>query len=165
MFRAISHQLFGTEEYHQQLRSFLYTILKEEKAVYQAYWTESTGTYDEHLQNLNAWGTQVELQAITDYLSVPLYVCSPNTTNQAYRWVRFMPRHKCQSFAVSDFPTASFPFTFEHIELAHSQKKDHYNSIVSVRTRGSTQSSTHSTSYALHPPVFTTRVVDSFDLV
>ena len=66
LFRACSHQLYATEDFHAQLRQSLHQSMKH----------TATISYSQHLQqlkSLGSWGTQLELQAFCDYLCLPLF--------------------------------------------------------------------------------------------
>ena len=94
LFRACSHQLYATEDFHAQLRQSLHQYIEQNKSKYEAYWIDPTISYSQHLQqlkSLGSWGTQLELQAFCDYLCLPLFVCSPNFQTRAYCWGRFTP--------------------------------------------------------------------------
>ena len=108
LFRVFSHQLYGTEELHARLRQSLHHYIEENKSKYEAYWIDSTVSYSRHLEQvkcLGSWGTQLELQAFCDYLSLPLYVCSPNSQTRAYRWEKFVPSTQTSSPGVMLPPT------------------------------------------------------------
>lgn len=154
MFRAISHQLYGTEDQHLQIRHALHNFIEENKANYEGYWIDSTISYSSHLQHIKnpgSWGTELELKAVSDYLFLPTFVCSPNVTTKAYRWEKFNPSRSI-SGACKLSKVPSLPFTLRHIELAHSSTRDHYDSIVPYNS---------STVTSLSPPTFRPRVVAS----
>ena len=155
MFRAFSHQIYDTEDFHAQLRQSLHHYIQEKQSKYEAYWIDSTISYSQHLQQLKClqnWGTQLELKAFSDYLSLPLFVCSPNSQTTAYTWEKFAPSTQTSSPDVTLPP--SLPFTIDHLEIAHSSKRNHYDSIVPYRENSS----------ALQPPTITPRVVASINL-
>ena len=58
MFRALSHQLYGGDEHHIQVRSMLLEVIECNCITYQPYWIEDMPcgkvTFSEHLQNLLA---------------------------------------------------------------------------------------------------------------
>ena len=87
LFRVISHQLYATEDLHIQLRQSLHRYIDQHQSEYEVYWIDSTISYSQHLQQLmciGSWGTQLELQTFTDYLSLPLFFCSPHSQTRAY---------------------------------------------------------------------------------
>ena len=96
LFRVISHQLYANEDLHIQLRQSLHRYINQHQSEYEVYWIDSTISYSQHLQQLmclGSWGTQLELQAFSDYLSLPLFFCSPHPQTRAYSW-KFVPSIK-----------------------------------------------------------------------
>ena len=94
MFRALGHQLCGSEEHHIELRSMLLQIIQNNHDTYSRYWIQDMPwgivTFDEHLNNLGipgSWATQVQLQACSDWLKVTIYICSYNPGG-IVRWER-----------------------------------------------------------------------------
>ena len=91
MFRALSHQLYGSDQHHVHVRSMLLEVIESNKIIYQPYWIKDTPwgtTFNEHLQRValvGSWGTQVELQAVSDCFNVTVFVCSPNPSG-IVRW-------------------------------------------------------------------------------
>ena len=131
MFRAISHQLYATEDHHAQLRQCLCQSIEQNKINYEVYWIDSSVSYTNHLQQLmhqGSWGTQLELKAISDYLSVPLFLCSPHVSTRAYRWVKYAPSLSTSRQDMT-LPPFTLPFTVNHIEIAHSSTEDHFDSV------------------------------------
>lgn len=134
LFRALSHQLFGSDEHHLQLRQGLLAVIQANYTVYEPYWIEHTPCgivkFDEHvksLANAGSWGTQVELQAASDCFNVVVYVCSRNQSG-IVRWEKIaVPRHH----DAIKHPTLSFmsiTFATDHLELLLSS--NHYQSVV-----------------------------------
>lgn len=152
MFRAVSHQLYGTEDKHLQIRQSLYNFIEHNKSKYEEYWIDSTISFSNHLQqikNPGAWGTELELKACSDYLSLPVFVCSPDIKTKAYRWEKFDPS---SSNSGACTVLTLLPFTVNHIEIAHSSTRNHYDSIVPYNSLASSP---------LSPPTFRPRVVAS----
>ena len=147
MFRAIAHQLYGMEEQHLQVRTSLINFINLNKSKYEEYCTNFSKHMDS-VKNPGSWGTGIELKACSDYLSLPVFVCTPDLTTSAYRWEKFIPLPGSSGSS----QLVTLPFTRGHIELAHSSGRDHYDSIVPYN------SSNHS---LLSPPTFTKKVVAS----
>lgn len=136
MFRSLSHQLYGSDEYHIQLRHALLEQIQNNYKTYQPYWIEADQLggkvlFDEHLESLaktGSWGTQVELQATSDRFNVEVFVCSPNPS-RIIRWGKeAVPRHHSTIIISSLTMMPSLPFTFNHLELFYSNS--HYQSVV-----------------------------------
>ena len=129
LFRAVSHQLYGTEEKHLEIRMSLIDFINQNKSKYEQFWIDSNSTFSEHMdsiKNPGSWGTELELKACSDYLSIPVFVCTPDLKSNAYRWEKFNPF----SWASGSSQLDLLPFTEGHIELAHNSTRDHYDSIV-----------------------------------
>ena len=70
MFRAISHQVFGLEDKHSEVRFAIQDTIQVNLELYRCLWI-GNGTFSEHVNNIKScgiWGTQVELQAASDLL-------------------------------------------------------------------------------------------------
>jgi hypothetical protein len=66
MFTALSHQLFGSVEYHLELRQTLLSVIQNNYITYEGYWIDHTphGTvkYEDHVKSLanpGSWGTHI----------------------------------------------------------------------------------------------------------
>ena len=136
MFRALSHQIFGSDTHHVQVRQVLLHVIQSNRTTYQPYWIEDMPwgkvTFNEHLQklaNLGSWGTQVELQAISDCYKVTVFVCSPNNCG-IIRWeIKAKPKHHGAIHIPIMSHQATFPFTrCAHIELCYNRY--HYSSVL-----------------------------------
>ena len=100
MFRALSHQLFGTDKFRGQLRQMLLAVIQSNHTIYEPYFFEHTPNgiveFDEHVNSLakaGSWGTHVELQATSDCFYIPVYVSSSNLCH-IIRWEKkAVPRH------------------------------------------------------------------------
>ena len=139
MFRALSHQLYGSDEHHHEVRRILLEVIQRNQITYQPYWIEDMPwgkvTFNEHLQrlaNLGSWGTQVELQAVSDYFNITVFVCSPNPSG-IMRWERnAIPRHHDTINIPPTSLQATLPFTQSlHIEICY--RKYHYMSVVPAK--------------------------------
>ena len=157
MFRALSHQLYGNDKHHIEVRKLLKEAIVSNHTVYQPYWIEDMPwgkvTFTEHLERLGIvgnWGTQVELQAISDCLNVTVFVCSANPSG-IIRWERKARPTNYGCISIPPYALqAIFPFTQRHVELSYS--KYHYKSVVPVQRR--------SGSGPLPPPVIIPRRSD-----
>ncbi|XP_065891754.1 uncharacterized protein [Dysidea avara] len=131
MYRALSHQLCGSEENHFYLRSLLLQVVKGNSDIYSKYWIEDMPwgivSFDQHVEDIGkpgSWGTQVELQACSDFINLDVYVCSHN----AYGIVRWEKKAIPKNW-MNQIPHNLFtPTRCRHIELSFSNS--HYNSVV-----------------------------------
>ena len=135
MFRALSHQLYGSDNHHVQVRQMLLEVIQCNYTIYQPYWIEDMPwgkvTFNAHLQRLahvGSWGTQVELQAVSDCFNITVFVCSPNIS-QIIRWeIKGTPKHHSIHIPPVSLH-ATLPFTNDaHIELCYN--KYHYTSVL-----------------------------------
>ena len=135
MFRALSHQLYGNDEHHIQLRTTLLEAIQSNYSFYQPLWIEEMPwgkvTFDEHLENLarvGTWGTHVELQTVSNCFNTKVFVCSPNPAG-IIRWEKKgAPIQNFNPFAAAMGFRPTFPFTQCHIELSYCKK--HYRSVL-----------------------------------
>ena len=95
LFRALSHQAFGDQAYHTQMRKVLVTLISDNMEKYQPFYM-GRNTFTEHISSMSKdgiWGTQLEIQAAADCLGLPIYelmYCSPASS---YKWITFKPHH------------------------------------------------------------------------
>ena len=136
MFRALSHQLFGTVEHHLELRQTLLSVIQNNYATYEPYWIEHTPhgivKFKDHMKSLanpGSWGTHVELQATSDCFNVTVFICSPNLS-RILRWERkAVPRYHSAIKLPALHITPMLPFSSSnHIELFYSFF--HYQSVI-----------------------------------
>ena len=135
MFRSLSHQIYGTEDEHLNIRLILQQVLEENLETYEKFWIQTDVPFSVHVQQLKnqgVWGTHVELLAATDYYQIPVYIlCTVygSTGKLTCTWHMFNSQPSryspSTSLRANHLP---LPFTKDHIELAHSA--DHYDSVV-----------------------------------
>ena len=135
LFSSLSHQLYGTVEYHSQLRFGLVKLIEKNDSIYRKYWIEGTTdgenvTFDEHIQrvkNIGGWGTLLEIQASSDYFSVPIYVCAKNPPGIVQWEKKAIPRNHNMVYTCTLLQVI-FPFTRGHVELVFGSH--HYDSVI-----------------------------------
>ena len=79
-------------------------------------------------------GTQVELQIISDYFGVPLFVGMLNSEG-VYHWYAFKPKFDAlPEGSKSRLLMPGYPFSREdtHIEIVQNTAKSHYDSVIPV---------------------------------
>ena len=122
VFRALSHQLYGRDQHHVHVQCMLLEVIESNKIIYQPYWIEDMPwgktTFNEHLQRVavvESWGTQVELQAVSDCFNVS--VCSPNPSG-IVRWEKKVPtNHSIQHHPCFESDSSYLPFTISYSTL------------------------------------------------
>ncbi|GET87504.1 hypothetical protein, conserved [Leishmania tarentolae] len=83
-FRAISHQLFGNEDYHDIIRSQIVSYMRAVRAKSFDYFFESPAYADAYYNNLaksGSWGDELSLRAASDCLYVNIHVLSSQERN------------------------------------------------------------------------------------
>ena len=137
MFRAISHQAFGVQDKHKEVRLALYKTIQINYERYRCLWI-SNGTFSEHVENIKScgvWGTQVELQAASDFFGVPVYIGMLNSRG-VYCWLLFKPRTIIIPESDHNPGIPLYPFTTKHIEMVQNSSRNHYDSIVPIFVGG-----------------------------
>ena len=87
-------------------------------------------TYIEHFENIKlrgVWGTQVELQATSDFFGVMVFVVVWNT-RETYCWHVLKPCTMKVPECNDKLSLPIYPYTMKHIELAQNSTRNHYNS-------------------------------------
>ena len=138
MFRALSHQLYGNDKHHIQVRSMLLEVIQHNYITYQPYWIEDMPwgkmTFDEHVQKIacaGSWGTQVELQALSDCFNMQVFVCSLSSS-RTIRWERKATPKNHGTIAIPPLSLQpTLPFTHDHVELCYNNY--HYRSVVPTK--------------------------------
>ncbi|KAG5509006.1 hypothetical protein GH5_06231 [Leishmania sp. Ghana 2012 LV757] len=83
-FRAISHQLFGNEDYHDIIRSQIVSYMRSARAQSFDHYFESSVHADAYYDNLakpGTWGDELSLRAASDCLYVNIHVLSSEERN------------------------------------------------------------------------------------
>jgi hypothetical protein len=83
-FRAISHQLFGNENYHDIVRSQVVSYMRAARAECFDFYFESPAQADAYYDNLakpGSWGDELSLRAASDCLYVNIHVLSSEERN------------------------------------------------------------------------------------
>ena len=133
MFRAIAHQAFGLEDRHVELRSALHGIIHANTELYRCLWIGNRA-FAEHVDNIKlggVWGTQVELQATSDFFGVPVFVAVLNTRG-TYCWHVFKPRTIKFPKTDNQLSLPIYPYTTKHFEVAQNSSRNHYDSIIQL---------------------------------
>ena len=133
MFRAIAHQAFGLEDRHMEVRSALQQIIHANTKQYRCLWV-GIGTFAEHVDKIKSsgvWGTQIELQATSDFFSVPVFVAILNTRG-TYCWHVFKPRNIKVPKKDDKLSPPVYPFTTKHFEVAQNSSRNHYDSVIKL---------------------------------
>lgn len=155
MFRAIAHQLYGLDQQHSQLRLTLQEVIDKNIKHYEPLWIgkDTFSTHVNQIKLAGVWGTQVELQATSDLLGVPVYVALLNSKG-IYCWNLFKPRRMDIEDPVNRLSIPIYPFTLNHIEIAQNHMHNHYDSIIPIFPGG----------HALQTPTIETHTVATISI-
>jgi OTU domain-containing protein 5 len=77
LFRAVSHQLYGTTEHHGIIRRYVYDYMSIEREYFSQFIVGGLEGFDEYLryQTQNgAWGDDCEIQAISEIYNRPVEI-------------------------------------------------------------------------------------------
>ena len=74
MFRALSHELYGSDEHHHEVQRIPLEMIKSLTNLTGMKICHWEVTFLQRLANLGSWGTQVELQAVSDYFNITVFV-------------------------------------------------------------------------------------------
>ena len=84
-FRAVSRQIWGDVYHHAALRKIVCHELLSNKALYEAFISDSEGTYEEYVDNmkkLTVWGGELEIAAVERLLVRPVEIWEHGTPNK-----------------------------------------------------------------------------------
>ena len=89
LFRALSHQLFGTEDHHLSLRTSLVRYELFNKQHFQGYLIpphdrKDISSHAIYMSAPDMWGTQVELKAAATMFGLPIYFLEKSA--RGYEW-------------------------------------------------------------------------------
>eukprot|EP00494_Astrolonche_serrata_P034583 UN34852 len=81
LFRAISHQIYGTEEHHKLIREKCVEYMKVERDYFSPYIESSSSfaEYCKHMDKMGVWGGNVEIQAISEMYGRPIEIYAYDT--------------------------------------------------------------------------------------
>ena len=109
-FRALSYELFGTQDQHLMIRTILYRTINLNQEVFDGLMMNglSIDQHLKHLNSLNTWATQVEVAAAASVFHIPVYYCI-----EEYKWniVKPLTDRKQQSIKCPILPELGDDFT------------------------------------------------------
>ncbi|KPI85547.1 hypothetical protein ABL78_5396 [Leptomonas seymouri] len=100
-FRAISHQLFGNEDYHDIIRSQVVSYMRAARAECFDFYFESPAQADVYYDNLakpGSWGDELSLRAASDCLYVNIHVLS---SEERHCYITYRPSIDHAAYAPS----------------------------------------------------------------
>lgn len=138
MFRALSHQLFNTDEHHSSVRLLLQRFENLNPSKFTPFLMSiNKPTFEEHIRHIGTpqtWGTHIEVLAVATYYKFPVYFLNKKRGEEVFKWNVIKPL--CTD-------NMSYPFLVEedgflasteatHIEIVYYCS--HYNSITCLDT-------------------------------
>ncbi|EAR85579.1 OTU-like cysteine protease (macronuclear) [Tetrahymena thermophila SB210] len=74
LFRAVSDQMYGTEEFHKEIRSVCMDYIQIERAFFENYIHEEFEDYINRKRQDGEWGDDIELEALSEIYNRPIEV-------------------------------------------------------------------------------------------
>lgn len=82
LFRALSHQLYLNEEYHEQLRYFCVEHLKKHQKRFEKFMCDvKFEDYCEEMAKKGTWADDIEIRVMEEILDRNIHIYSSNSTN------------------------------------------------------------------------------------
>ena len=133
LYRALSAQLCGTQDYQLQLSKAIVDFEMKEKTVFHGlHEAINASHFDDHLKkmrNSGVWGTNVEIIAAATLFSVDVYIATDNYKPGKAVWLKYTPNGKIKTMPEV---STNIPFLSEKkgqwIESAHVNN-NHFDSI------------------------------------
>ncbi|BDA46742.1 probable OVARIAN TUMOR DOMAIN-containing deubiquitinating enzyme 10 at N-terminal half [Coccomyxa sp. Obi] len=89
LFRAVSMELWGTEDFHESVRRKSVWYMRENKEDFEPYLGEDFAQYIVKMERSGTWGDELTLRAICDVYGIIINV----VTSDQYNWfLRYMPK-------------------------------------------------------------------------
>ena len=136
-FRAISKELFGKQCFHYNMRTNLMEFIQNHPNMFEPLVFQ--GSLDQHCKKVSkpgAFATQVEMQAMTTFLQMPIYLYSQQVRNgpTQWEWLWYTPQKIPSTAYKYNNRLKNFPLEYPenyHIELCHTNL-NHFDRVVSA---------------------------------
>eukprot|EP00958_Prasinococcus_capsulatus_P018967 scaffold2270_cov362-Prasinococcus_capsulatus_cf.AAC.6 len=76
LFRAVSHQVYGDQELHGDVRQLCFDYMEDECEYYSQFVTENFGAYVRRKRRDKVYGNNLEMQALAELFNRPIQVYS-----------------------------------------------------------------------------------------
>ena len=132
-FRAISKELFGSQQFHGKMRQVLVSFISNNPTMLKAL--DFSNRFKQHCTKMSrngTYATQVELQAMATFLQIPLYVFTQPSSAKEWQWTCFSPQAVTQSCYQYDPTLKNMPLPTPpeyHIEICHTNL-NHYDRVI-----------------------------------
>jgi OTU-like cysteine protease len=74
LFRAISHQVYGDQDWHHIVRARCVEYLRNQLAFYEQWMADDPETYLSNMDKDAVWGGHIEIQAMSELYGRPVYI-------------------------------------------------------------------------------------------
>lgn len=92
-FRALSKEMYGSEEFHTEWRQAVVDVIESHPHVFRQYIDgENVQEHVADMRRAGTWATTCEIYAAATLLQREIYVLAPNPTGHEYSWLLFSPR-------------------------------------------------------------------------
>ena len=142
LFRALSHQLFNTEEHHGFIRLLMQRFENLNSEIFSPFLMSiNKPTIKDHIRHIgipSTWGTHIEVLAVATYFKMPVYIACA-TRNFLCIWQVVKPLQSKLSYPILSQDDRDMPEmeSINHFEIAHHSA--HYDSIVSTTSGNATR--------------------------
>ena len=138
LFRALSHQLFDSEDQHSSIRLLLERFENLNKEVFSPFLMElNEKTIEAHIRKLgipSVWGTHIEMLAFATYFKTPIFVAQMVNSSGIYNWKVVKPLSADLHYPFMPTDDPDYPdmssINYTHIEIAYENA--HFNSLVTL---------------------------------
>ncbi|XP_059154091.1 uncharacterized protein LOC131939653 isoform X2 [Physella acuta] len=91
-FRALSKQLYKTDEYHKAVRNLVVDLIATNKSKFAQFVDgEDVQEHVDRMSEDHCWATTCEIYAAATLLQREIYMYTPNHRNDKYTWLLFRP--------------------------------------------------------------------------
>ena len=132
-FRAISKELFGSQEFYPKIRQILVTFISNNPTLFEAL--DFSNKFSHHCNKMlrnRTYATQIELQATATFLQLPLYVYTQPSTTKEWQWTCFSPQAVTERSYQYNPTLKNMPLPAPpeyHLEICHTNL-NHYDRVI-----------------------------------
>ena len=133
LFRSLSFIIFGKQEKHFEVRTFLVQFISMNPSYFKTYCLPLTvQDHVKQMENNFVWGTHAEIFAVSLYFTKPVYVAlyKDKDGNGPYYWAKYMCREGINQLHFTS-ETMKLPNQLKHLELCHVNG-NHYEVVLNT---------------------------------
>ena len=125
LFRAVSDQVYGTDQYYELLREKCMDYLVIMRRFFEPYIGEDFDDYIKEKRKNQTWGDDIELEALSEIYSRPVEIYKgSNKPLKTFHENKYYSKYDTKN---------DINFTLYPIRLSY-HKRNHYNSIIPLET-------------------------------